>query len=566
MIDNMCLLVPEGIIREVKYVAGNNDLFKNVNVIGVPYTDLLEQKCDCVNCGLIQQALESSECFYKALLIHGSECPDIIRSPECKGTLHTHGMENLYELMLSSRELEEYNSEFIISSGWLDKILSQVENDELGMERIRKCIDSSYSSILHLETGFYEGSSKNLEKFSEVVGKPFRTMHVDVDFMGLSLENIVLEHDCVSKTRKLKEATEKMASCSMSIEIIKELVELKDEKEVAEKISQMYNVLFSPEKVSYISVDDGLVQSEFSISSDPDNELNRDFLESDEKYLLSESRDGFLLKIKNQAEVMGTVEVKGFSYPGNINEYLNTALIIANASSLVVSNIRRYQEILESRKRQQDLADTLKVVNKILRHDVANNLNVEINAIELYNLKNDAKFLEMAQSSAHRSVETIRNMKDIESQFLLDSQDLLPYHVHDLIKVACRHFDIKSSIEGNALIMADNALPSVIENIIRNAQVHGKADSIHVTIDDDQTNCKIRIMDNGVGIPDEIKAYIFGEGFKYGDTGNTGLGLYIVKKTIERYNGTIYVSDNIPKGASFIIELPSIHTVDSSTI
>ncbi len=562
----MCLLVPEGIIREVEYIAGNNDLFKNVNVIGVPYTDLLEQKCDYVNCGLIQQALESSECFYKALLIHGSECPDIIKSPECKGTLYTHGMENLYELMLSSRELEEYNSEFIISSGWLDKILSQVENDELGIERIRKCIDSSCSSILHLETGFYEGSSKNLEKFSEAVGKPFRTMHVDVDFMGLSLENIVLEHDCVSKTRKLKEATEKMASFSMSIEIIKELVELKDEKEVAEKITQMYNVLFAPEKVSYISLDDGLVQSEFSTSSDPDNELNRDFLKTDKKYLISENRDGFLLKIKNQADVMATVEVKGFSYPGDINEYLNTALIIANASSLVVSNIRRYQEILESRKRQQDLADTLKVVNKILRHDIANNLNVEINAIELYNLKNDAKFLEMAQSSAHRSVETIRNMKDIESQFLLDSQDLLPYHVHDLIKGACMHFDIKSSIEGNALIMADNALPSVIENIIRNAQVHGKADSIHVTIDDDQINCKICIMDNGVGIPDKIKAYIFGEGFKYGGTGNTGLGLYIVKKTIERYNGTVSVSDNIPKGASFVIELPSIHTVDSSMV
>ncbi len=44
--------------------------------------------------------------------------------------------------------------------------------------------------------------------------------------------------------------------------------------------------------------------------------------------------------------------------------------------------------------------------------------------------------------------------------------------------------------------------------------------------------------------------------FKYGKTGNTGMGLYIVSKVIERHHGRIEVKDNDPKGTTFIITIP----------
>lgn len=280
--------------------------------------------------------------------------------------------------------------------------------------------------------------------------------------------------------------------------------------------------------------------------------------------MVSDNKDGFILKIDDKNEVMGVIKISKVSYPQNIAEYLNTALTIAKASSLVVSNIRRYEEILESKKQEHDLTDTLKVMNKILRHDIANNLSVEINGIELYNLKKEECFLKMVQDSAYGSVETIKNIKDMEKHLFSDEQGLLPYHVHNMIENTCAHFDILSNIEGNTLIMADSAFPSTIENIVRNAQIHGKADDIQIIIEDNKTNCIINIKDNGVGIPEEIKTHIFDEGFKYGDSGNTGLGLYIVKKTIERYRGTISVKNNESKGMTFVIELPSIHTIQNA--
>ena len=59
----------------------------------------------------------------------------------------------------------------------------------------------------------------------------------------------------------------------------------------------------------------------------------------------------------------------------------------------------------------------------------------------------------------------------------------------------------------------------------------------------------------GKGIPDEIKARIFEEGFKFGETGNTGFGLYIVNRTMEKYGGSVVVKDNHPRGAIFELRL-----------
>lgn len=65
----------------------------------------------------------------------------------------------------------------------------------------------------------------------------------------------------------------------------------------------------------------------------------------------------------------------------------------------------------------------------------------------------------------------------------------------------------------------------------------------------------LKISDNGKGIPEEFREKIFEEGFKYGNSANTGLGLYLVKQTIDRYGGSIEINENSPSGAVFLIKL-----------
>ena len=118
-------------------------------------------------------------------------------------------------------------------------------------------------------------------------------------------------------------------------------------------------------------------------------------------------------------------------------------------------------------------------------------------------------------------------------------------------------YSIATNFGGLSVDISDfgDALYSVLNNIIQNAVEHGKASRINIKIQEKQENFEIRIEDNGVGIPDEIKKSIFEEGFKFGEKGHTGLGLFIVKNAVKNYEGNIRVEDNIPNGTVFILEL-----------
>jgi signal transduction histidine kinase len=217
------------------------------------------------------------------------------------------------------------------------------------------------------------------------------------------------------------------------------------------------------------------------------------------------------------------------------------------------------QDITERKHVEEDLkrySEHLKIINRILRHDVINYLAGVDSALMLYGKTKEENLLQEASSRVIKSVDLIRKMKDLEMLFL-SKQKLRPISVKAAIEHAATHDKvIELRIEGDSEVLADDALDSVFVNIVSNAILHGKTDRIDVEIKDQGTWCVIKISDSGIGIPDTIKEKIFEEGFKYGDTGQTGLGLYIVKKIVERYGGTISVSSNVPKGTSFILKIP----------
>jgi signal transduction histidine kinase len=66
----------------------------------------------------------------------------------------------------------------------------------------------------------------------------------------------------------------------------------------------------------------------------------------------------------------------------------------------------------------------------------------------------------------------------------------------------------------------------------------------------------VRIADNGPGVPDERKESVFGKGEKGLESDGTGIGTYLVKTLVSRYSGTVWVEDNEPGGAVFVVTLP----------
>jgi PAS domain S-box-containing protein len=95
-------------------------------------------------------------------------------------------------------------------------------------------------------------------------------------------------------------------------------------------------------------------------------------------------------------------------------------------------------------------------------------------------------------------------------------------------------------------------------NIFLNAAqaMNGKG-AIRAEIEDAGGFCRVRIIDNGPGIPAEIRDKVMEPFFTTKGKG-TGLGLALVKRVVERHGG--HVSIDCPKGGGTIVTLSLPHT------
>ena len=118
--------------------------------------------------------------------------------------------------------------------------------------------------------------------------------------------------------------------------------------------------------------------------------------------------------------------------------------------------------------------------------------------------------------------------------------------------------------EGLPNVEADrNALSSVFTNLLDNALTYhsqGKPPEIQVNAEIKGNRAIISVSDKGIGIPTEHQEKIFNifQRLHAQDIyPGTGIGLAIVKKSVERMNGRIWVDSTPGTGSTFTIDLPA---------
>jgi signal transduction histidine kinase len=120
----------------------------------------------------------------------------------------------------------------------------------------------------------------------------------------------------------------------------------------------------------------------------------------------------------------------------------------------------------------------------------------------------------------------------------------------------------KTCAEGLPLVLVDaDKMRQVFLNILRNA--HEALDSGgRITIACDavedglRKKVRVRITDNGPGIPDNVRPNIFEPFFTTKPSG-FGLGLPNARKIVEQHNGSIHLVRRRGRGTSFIILIPA---------
>ncbi len=101
-------------------------------------------------------------------------------------------------------------------------------------------------------------------------------------------------------------------------------------------------------------------------------------------------------------------------------------------------------------------------------------------------------------------------------------------------------------------------LQNLIENSIKYSDPHGK---IFITIKEKDQMMQVSIKDTGTGISDKGKHKIFEKFYRDPEAekreiAGTGIGLYTVKRIIEKSQGTIWFESNTGEGTTFFFTIP----------
>lgn len=104
-------------------------------------------------------------------------------------------------------------------------------------------------------------------------------------------------------------------------------------------------------------------------------------------------------------------------------------------------------------------------------------------------------------------------------------------------------------------------LREVLDNLIGNSVKYTKEGFVKVMIASNKEVVQIDIVDSGIGIAQEDMQHLFQKFYRADSTdtreiGGTGLGLYLVKRIIERNKGKVWVDSAPGHGSTFHVQLP----------
>jgi signal transduction histidine kinase len=106
------------------------------------------------------------------------------------------------------------------------------------------------------------------------------------------------------------------------------------------------------------------------------------------------------------------------------------------------------------------------------------------------------------------------------------------------------------------------ALRNIVQSLVYNAIDYTPQNgTIEISLEESGENFLLKILDNGMGIPEKDRRNIF-EKFKRGSNATlvksdgTGLGLYIAKQMVDMLGGEIRYESEVDKGTTFFVKLP----------
>ena len=235
----------------------------------------------------------------------------------------------------------------------------------------------------------------------------------------------------------------------------------------------------------------------------------------------------------------------------------------------MVTNLKAHQQELADMSKKVAAAEMARKV----AHEIKNPLTpIQLSAEHLLKVYEEDKksFESVLKESASYIISEVENLRKIAHEFLetskeaslqkerVDLREVIQQTLDPYKKLLSERIEFAETYADEDLhIVADRAkIRIVLRNILNNAlESIRDAGRVEVSVQGQDENILIDIMDSGTGIEKDMLERIFEPYFSTKDAG-TGLGLPIAKKIIEDHQGSIRATAVEKGGTKISISLP----------
>jgi hypothetical protein len=260
-------------------------------------------------------------------------------------------------------------------------------------------------------------------------------------------------------------------------------------------------------------------------------------------------------------------------------------LLFSGQAGLAIENAKRYRTIkeqMEELKRAEGILsrcqdqlsrfEELAMMGRMaayIAHEIRSPL-VTMGGFALSILENYQNS-EIVKRNARIISEEIERLEEVLENMLSLSRPLslkkLPKDINQMLEKTCgfveervraNNISLEKIFSSLPLIMVDpRQMKQAFLNIINNGIDHmPQGGKLTLVTQKEEDFIKVKIMDTGKGIPEELKSRIFQPFFTTKSKG-IGLGLAITQRIVKTHHGSISVESSLGKGTTFVISLPS---------
>ena len=241
-------------------------------------------------------------------------------------------------------------------------------------------------------------------------------------------------------------------------------------------------------------------------------------------------------------------------------------ITLVNAYNRMIDELQESAVKLAQSEREQAWREMAKQV----AHEIKNPLTpmrLSVQSFERRFDPEDPNIKEKLKEYSQTLIQQIDVMSSIASAFSdfakMPTQKREEIDVAEVVKLALDIFNedyISYSFTEETLManLDKTQLIRIVTNLVTNAtQATEGIDNpkIQVEVSSENETIKIEVTDNGKGIDDSVEHLIFEPKFTTKSSG-MGLGLPMIKKIIEAYNGSISFTSSKKRGTTFTVTLP----------